>query len=44
MPLKDGERLSTVCEGDVEAPDSSHADQTYCDANLIPKEFVESFE
>ena len=50
MPLQDGERLGTVCEGDIEAS-SPHGsagplpppDQTYCDAALVPKEFVETF-
>jgi hypothetical protein len=43
MPLQDGEILSTVCEGNIEDPEASHDDQTYCADSLIPKEFVEDF-
>lgn len=41
MPLQNGEHISTVCEGEVIEGDGG-APYTYCDAELIPKEFLQT--
>ena len=44
-PLSTGEKVATVCEGDMVTPSSRRVanNQTYCDTNYVPKEFVEDY-
>lgn len=42
MPLDSKESIDTVCEGNVkENGETTSGDVTYCDADLVPKEFTE---
>lgn len=42
MPLDHKESIDTVCEGDIEENgQTSSGDITYCDIELVPKEFTE---
>ena len=42
LPLEEAASISTVCEGDIEENgETESGDVIYCDADLVPKEFVE---
>ncbi|CAE7623932.1 unnamed protein product, partial [Symbiodinium microadriaticum] len=42
-PLSSGEDVNTVCEGDMQVSRVAANNQTYCDSNYVPKEFVENY-
>lgn len=46
FPLPEGGHQSSVCEGESTSGASITAinNEVYCDANLIPKEFVEKYD
>lgn len=42
MPLEEQQSIDTICEGDIaNNGETGDGDVTYCDADLVPKEFIE---